>query len=165
MIDWIWNLQVASDETGISVHQVKDAASTEYDGVGFSSEKTPNGRLQQVFDTPGTYYYSSLPVFGDSLFMKGSVTVAGAQEDTTAALVVKMQDIEASHQVVADTGSIDSGACVLEAASDCVDDPASETSFEFTMAVCLTPVVTSVEITGMAQNMSANPIEDSMELN
>merc|ERR1712106_739591 len=150
MVDWVWNLQVASEDTGISVQQASTSTSNEWDGTGFKSEKSAKGRLQQTFDSPGTYFYSSQPVFGDELFMKGTVKVESATEDTTGALSVMMVDIPAAHQVIADTGSVDFGACVLAGSSD---------SFMFTAAVCLTPVVTSVEISSGAQNMSALPLE------
>merc|ERR1712106_551167 len=150
MVDWVWNLQVASEDTGISVQQASTSTSNDWDGTGFKSEKSAKGRLQQTFDSPGTYFYSSQPVFGDELFMKGTVKVESATEDTTGALSVMMVDIPAAHQVIADTGSVDFGACVLAGSSD---------SFMFTAAVCLTPVVTSVEISSGAQNMSALPLE------
>jgi len=158
-VDWIWNLQVASEDTGISVQQTASSTENEWDGIGFKSEKSAKGRMQQVFDAPGTYYFSSQPVFGDDLFMKGVVKVESATEDSTAALSVMMGDIPAAQQVVADTGSVDFGDCVLEAPSDCATDPSSSDSFMFTAAVCLTPVVTSVEISNGAQNMSAMPVE------
>merc|ERR1712106_837006 len=159
MVDWVWNLQVASEDTGISVQQASTSTSNDWDGTGFKSEKSAKGRLQQTFDSPGTYFYSSKPVFGDELFMKGTVKVESATEDTTGALSVMMVDIPAAHQVIADTGSVDFGACVLAGSSDCVDDPSSSDSFMFTAAVCLTPVVTSVEISSGAQNMSSMPLE------
>merc|ERR1719483_1010979 len=158
-VDWIWNLQVASEDTGISVQQTSSSTENEWNEIGFKSEKSAKGRLQQVFDAPGTYFYSSQPVFGDDLFMKGVVTVASASEDSTAALSVKMGEIPAAQQVVADTGSVDFGECVLEGSSDCAEDPSSSDAFMFTAAVCLTPVVTSVEISSGAQNMSSMPLE------
>ena len=85
MVDWIWNLQVASEDTGISVQQTDSSTSNDWNGIGFHSEKSANGRLQYTFDAPGTYYYSSLPVIGDELFMKGSVVVESATEDVTLA--------------------------------------------------------------------------------
>ena len=35
MVDWIWNLQVASEDTGISVQQTSSASSNDWDGKGF----------------------------------------------------------------------------------------------------------------------------------
>ena len=92
MVDWIWNLQVASEDTGISVQQTASATDNEWNGVGFKSEKSAKGRLQQTFASPGVYYYSSQPVFGDQLFMKGVVRVASATEDVTASLSVVRSD-------------------------------------------------------------------------
>eukprot|EP00090_Calanus_glacialis_P017096 TRINITY_DN2671_c0_g1_i4.p1 TRINITY_DN2671_c0_g1~~TRINITY_DN2671_c0_g1_i4.p1 ORF type:complete len:4502 (+),score=1148.36 TRINITY_DN2671_c0_g1_i4:1085-13507(+) len=158
-VDWIWNLQVASEDTGISVQQTSSSTDNEWDGAGFKSEKSAKGRLQQIFDSPGTYFFSSQPVFGDDLFMKGVVKVESATEDNTAALSVMMDVIPAAQQVIADTGSVEFGDCVLAGSSDCAEDPSSSDSFMFTAAVCLTPIVTSVEISSGAQNMSSLPLE------
>ena len=91
--------------------------------------------------------------------MKGTVVVAAASEDTTASLSVMMQDIPAKQEVVADTGSVDFGDCSVTADTSCVADPASTDSFDFTMAVCLTPIVTSIELISGAHNFSALPLE------
>ena len=158
-VDWKWTLTVNSGETGISVHQVDGPATHDYNGKGFKSEKMPKGRLQHKFDTPGTYYYSSQPVFGAELFMPGRVNVQADQEDSTVGLSVHMEDIPAVQQVVANTGSISVADCALTGSYDCISDPTSVDSFLFTMAVCLTPVVNSVELTAGAANFSALPIE------
>ena len=159
-VGWLWNLEVSSEETGISVQQVAGPATNEYDGTGFKSEKSAKGGLRQVFDTPGTYYYSSQPVFGDGLFMKGTVKVVGATEDTTTTLSVTMGgEIAAAQQTIADTGSVDFGDCAVSTDASCVADPASVDSFEFTMAACLTPSVTSIDVNSGAQNFTSLPLE------
>ena len=133
MVDWIWNLQVASEDTGISVIQTESAATVEWDGKGFKTDKSAKGRFQYVFDAPGTYYWSSLPVIGVELYMKGSVTIEADTEDSTASLSVMMGDIPAAQQVVADTGSVDFDSCSVSS-SDCVADPESSENFLFTFA-------------------------------
>ena len=158
IVDWIWNLQVASDDTGISVQQTATAAEIEYDGKGFKSPRSAKGRYQYTFDAPGSYYYASLPVFQDSLFMKGVVIVESAMEDEDVSLSVMMGSVSAAQQVVADTGSISFGNCTVAPAT-CVDDPVSTDSFLFTSAVCLTPTVSSVDVTSGLQNITALPLE------
>ena len=164
MVDWIWNLQVASEDTGISVQQTSSASSNDWDGKGFKSDKSANGRLQYTFDAPGTYFYSSQPVVGDQLYMKGVVTVAASAEDSTLGLAVMMGDIAAAQQVVADTGSVDFGDCAVTG-SDCATDPESADAFMFTFAVCLTPTVSSVSLAA-SENITAAPLEgfDTSEL-
>merc|ERR1712045_963833 len=83
IVDWVWNLQVASEDTGISVQETGSSTSNDWNGKGFKSKKSAKGRLQESFDAPGTYYYSSQAVIGDELFMKGVVIVASATEDVT----------------------------------------------------------------------------------
>ena len=164
VVDWVWNLQVASDDTGISVQETGSSTSNDWNGKGFKSEKSAKGRLQESFDAPGTYYYSSQAVIGDELFMKGVVIVASATEDVTYSLSVMMGDIEAAQQVVADTGSMEFGDCTVTS-SDCASDPESTDSFMFSFATCLTPTVTSVSIDA-AENITASPMEgfDGAEL-
>ena len=164
IVDWIWNLQVASEDTGISVQETGSSTSNEWNGKGFKSEKSAKGRLQESFDAPGTYYYSSQAVIGDELFMKGAVIVASATEDVTYSLSVMMGDIEAAQQVVADTGSVDFGDCIVTG-SDCASDPESTDGYMFTFATCLTPTVSSVSIDA-AENITASPMEgfDGAEL-
>merc|ERR1719195_2156920 len=158
MVDWIWNLQVASEDTGISVQQTDSSTSNDWNGIGFHSEKSANGRLQYTFDAPGTYYYSSLPVIGDELFMKGSVVVESATEDVTLALSVMMGDIAADQTTVQNPGpTIDFGNCTVEA-NDCAANPTSDFSFMFTFASCLTATVSEVSLAA-PENITAAPLE------
>ena len=69
-------------------------------------------------------------------------------------------------QVVADTGSVDFGSCVLAGAADCAADPEDQNNFQFTAAVCLTPTVSSVVLNSGEHNLTALPLEgfDGAEL-
>ena len=160
IVDWVWNLQVASEDTGISVQQTATAPDIEYDGKGFKSSRSAKGRYQYTFDSPGSYYYASLPVFGDQLFMKGVVMVESSMEDEDVSLSVMMGSIAAAQQVAADTGSVSFGDCAISSSnSTCVEDPVSTDSFLFTSAVCLTPTVSSVDVTSGLENITALPLE------
>ena len=162
-VEWKWTLTVNSKETGISVHQVDNPTTNDYNGKGFKSEKMPKGRLQYKFETPGTYYFSSQPVFGVELFMPGLIRVVADSEDTTGRLSVSMEGIEAAQQPVADTGSISVSDCAVTGSYDCLSDPTSTDSFLFSLAVCLTPVVNTVAVTAGAANFSAMPVEGYQE--
>ena len=156
MVDWVWNLQVASDDTGISVLQTASSSSDEWDGKGFKSDKSPKGRLQQTFDAPGTYYYSSLPVMGQQLFMKGVVIVASSEEDTTFGVTVKMGGIidAAFDPNSPPTEPITFPNCNVTSLN-CVPDPVP---YLFTFAHCLTPSVTDIAV-NPAQNITPTPLE------
>ena len=141
MVDWVWNLQVASDDTGISVLQTGSSSSDVWDGKGFRSDKSPKGRLQHTFDAPGTYFYSSLPVMGQQLFMKGVVKVVSSEEDMTFAVTVKKGDIDAAYDPNPPPAEPISFPNCAVTSSDCVADPVP---YLFTFAQCLTPSVTSI---------------------
>ena len=159
-IEWKWTLTVKSSETGISVHQVDSPTTNEYNGKGFKAEKSPKGRFRHKFDTPGTYYFSSQAVFGAELFMSGLVKVVPDLVDSTTSLTVTMGGlVEAEQQVVADTGSITVTNCSMTATQNCTSDPPSSDSYLFTLAVCLTPAVTSVATTAGAANFSLHPVQ------
>jgi plastocyanin len=158
-IEWKWTLTVNSGETGISVHQVGDPTTNEYDGKGFKSEKSAKGRLRWKFDTPGIYYYSSQPVFGSELFMSGQIQVVADTVDITTSLSVTMEGIPAVQQIVSDTGSVAFPGCSFSGSTNCVADPTSTESFLFTMGVCMTPVVNTIDITDKAANFSGRILE------
>ena len=155
-VRWVWNLQVASKETKISVHQTADGQVNEYDGNGFKSMKAAKGGFSKRFMNTGVYYYSSEPVFGKSLFMKGVIRVVSPSEDKNVHLSVSMDTIEAAQEISAEYNSVEYADCDISGDTSCADDPESEDVYIFKAAQCLTPVINSLEILegGINSNMS-----------
>ena len=155
-VEWVWNLQVSSDDTGISVHQAASGSVDEYDGSGFKSIRSANGGFSKRFMNTGVYYYSSEPVFGDSLYMKGVIRVVSPSENNDVALSVKMEAIEAAHEITVDTGSMLFPECSVSDTS-CATDPETVDVYMFRGATCLTPVVTAIDIlSGEASSNSSS---------
>ena len=165
-VRWVWNLQVASDETKISVHQTENGVVDEYDGSGFKSMKAANGGFSKRFMNTGVYYYSSEPVFGDSLFMKGVIRVVSPSADVEVALSVSMNSIEAAQEISADSGSVMFSDCAVSGDQSCADDPVSGDTYVFKGAQCLTPVINSIEIIegGSNSNMSTLAVYNGAKL-
>ena len=147
-IQWVWNLQVASDKTKISVHQVASSSSDEYDGLGFKSMQGPKGRFDKKFSSTGVYYYSSEPVFEDGLFMKGVIRVISSSDDVDAVLSVTMAGIEAAQDVSSSAGVSTLSGCAFTNDLTCAETPVTSGSYIFRAAACLTPSITAVEVSG-----------------
>ena len=165
-VRWVWNLQVASDDTKISVHQTESGSVDEYDGSGFKSMKAANGGFSKRFMNTGVYYYSSEPVFGDSLFMKGVIRVVSPTEDSDVSLSVSMNSIEAAQEISAVSSSVMFSDCTVSGDLSCADDPVSEDLYIFKAAQCLTPVITAIEILegGSSSNMSTLALYNGAKL-
>ena len=158
-VQWIWNLQVASDETKISVHQVSDSSSDVYDGKGFKSMAGAKGRFSKRFMNTGVFYYSSAPVFKDRLFMKGVIRVVSSTEDVDAPLSVKMGDVEAAQEVFDNIGAVVFNGCLVTNNVGCSEDPTSTELYMFRGAACLTPKISAIEIVSGGSSANVSTLE------
>ena len=163
-VQWVWNLQVSSSETKISVHQTESNSVDEYDGNGFKSTRAANGGFSKRFMNTGTFYYSSEPVFGDSLFMKGIIRVVSTSEDVEAPLSVLMDSIQAAQEINAEVSP--SASNCGNSDSSCAMDSVLDAVYLFKGAVCLTPIVSSIDIIegGASSNMSSMAIYNNAKL-
>ena len=60
-VQWSWNMPVAQEGTGISVHSVNSSIFTEFDGKGFSSgSKRAKGFHTHTFYTEGTFFFNKI---------------------------------------------------------------------------------------------------------
>ena len=155
-IEWVWNLQVASDETQISVHQTDNEASDLYNGFGFKSMKSGKGRFTKKFLNTGVYYYSSEPVFQGSLFMKGIIRVVSITEDIDAPLSVSINGIKAMHDVSINEVPVVFPDCSVSNDLTCSSTPNSVSEYMFRAASCLTPRLNEIQISESSINITGS---------
>ena len=147
IVNWIWNIQVKSKESKISLHQTASSSTDEYNGNGFKSIASANGRFSKRFMNTGVYYYSTDPVFRGNLFMKGVIRVVAPTEDEQASLKVIMADmIEAKQEISNDVSNMAFEGCTVEGGTACAEDPLSIENYIFLGADCLTPVINSIDV-------------------
>ena len=110
---------------------------------------------------PGTYYFSSDSVYGVSLFMSGTVSVSGDQNDSVLDMELNMTDISAFHDLPTPTSTTSTSAasfnpsdCNIVDTFTCASNPVPTEKFQFKAAICLTPAVTAVEISSGPKNIS-----------
>ena len=151
-VRWAWNLPVAQEGTGISVHSVASGAETDYDGQGFRSpgDKSAKGNYVYQFVSEGTFNYNTEDVIQDeAVFMSGKVVVVSPDVDEVVTITATYGSITAENigggAATAPTPPTDCSFADSSCATETVDD------MEFTFASCLTAEISSVTIsTGAA---------------
>ena len=149
-VQWSWNLPVQQDGTGISVHAVSDGLTVDWDGKGFKSgEKSSKGYLKHIFNSQGTYYYSTQDVIeGEQVFMSGRVTVESPSTDEIAEISAMIGNIRA--EVVSNSNVVPPSFNCSSVDSSCSTPSSSLNKIEFTFSNCLTPEITDIQITNNA---------------
>ena len=146
VVQWQWNLPVAQDGTGISVHAVADSYSNVWDGKGFKSgPKSGKGFLKHTFNTHGIFFYNTEDVIdGDQVFMPGKVTVESPSSDETVEIMATINGVNAAISSNVDPAST-AGECA-EVDSTCVTASTATDKVEFTFATCLTAEISNIEV-------------------
>ena len=147
-VQWSWNMPVAQEGTGISVHSVNSSIYNEFDGKGFSSgSKRAKGFHTHTFFTEGTFLFNTEDVLIDEeIFMPGKVVAKIGGDDEIVQLNAKIGDITAfsdPNEIIAGTSS--QGECPL-ASTSCTSEPTNEGKVMFKFAACLAPVITDIAI-------------------
>merc|ERR1719239_658627 len=145
-VRWAWNLPVAQEGTGITVHSVASGQEIEYDGTGFKypGEKSAKGNYVYQFMSTGTFNYNTEDVIQDEeVFMAGKVVVAAPDADEVVSISATYGSISAevipgssptAPAAPADCSFADS-SCAIEASD-----------LDFTFAGCLTSEISSISV-------------------
>lgn len=149
-VRWAWNLPVAQEGTGITVHSVASGQEIEYDGTGFKypGEKSAKGNYVYQFMSEGTYNYNTEDVIQDEeVFMAGKVVVAAPDADEVVSISATYGSISA--EVI--PGSSPTAPAAPADCSFADSSCATEASdLEFTFAGCLTSEISSISVSNNA---------------
>merc|ERR1719239_2005518 len=149
-VRWAWNLPVAQEGTGITVHSVASGQEIEYDGTGFKypGEKSAKGNYVYQFMTEGTFNYNTEDVIQDEeVFMAGKVVVASPAADEVVSITATYGSISA--EVI--PGSSPTAPAAPADCSFADSSCATEASdLDFTFAGCLTSEISSISVSNSA---------------
>merc|ERR1719239_970897 len=149
-VRWAWNLPVAQEGTGITVHSVASGQEIEYDGTGFKypGEKSAKGNYVYQFMSTGTFNYNTEDVIQDEeVFMAGKVVVAAPDADEVVSISATYGSISA--EVI--PGSSPTAPAAPADCSFADSSCATEASdLDFTFAGCLTSEISSISVSNSA---------------
>ena len=149
-VRWAWNLPVAQEGTGITVHSVTSGQEVEYDGTGFKypGEKIAKGNYVYQFMTEGTFNYNTEDVIQDEeVFMAGKVVVASPDADEVVSITATYGSISAEVIPGSSPASPAAPADCSFADSSCATEASD---LDFTFASCLTSEISSISVSNSA---------------